>query len=48
MVVLIIAFTASILFSFLCSIWEAVLLSITPAFIATRSQAGNADVSRIP
>jgi CBS domain containing-hemolysin-like protein len=43
MVVLIIAFTASILFSFLCSIWEAVLLSITPAFIATRSQAGNAD-----
>ncbi|MFT5104225.1 MAG: CBS domain containing-hemolysin-like protein [Chitinophagales bacterium] len=43
MVVLIIAFTASILFSFLCSIWEAVLLSITPAFIATRSQAGKAD-----
>lgn len=29
---LILFFTVSILFSFLCSIWEAVLLSITPAY----------------
>jgi CBS domain containing-hemolysin-like protein len=45
MVVLIIAFTTSILFSFLCSIWEAVLLSITPSFISTRAQAGKADAA---
>lgn len=43
MVLLIIAFTASILFSFLCSIWEAVLLSITPSFISARAQNGKAD-----
>lgn len=43
MALLIIAFTASIVFSFLCSIWEAVLLSITPSFISARKQAGKAD-----
>jgi len=30
----------SIIFSFLCSIWEAVLLSITPAFTQTKLQEG--------
>lgn len=30
----------SILFSFLCSIWEAVLLSITPSYINVQKQAG--------
>ncbi len=43
MTLLILSFTASILFSFLCSIWEAVLLSITPSFISARAQAGKAD-----
>jgi len=31
----------SIIFSFLCSIWEAVLLSITPSFTQMRIQEGN-------
>ena len=30
----------SIIFSFLCSVWEAVLLSITPAFTQTKLQEG--------
>ncbi len=34
MVTLILFFTISILFSFLCSIWESVLLSITPAYVS--------------
>jgi CBS domain containing-hemolysin-like protein len=33
MILLIVFFCLSILFSFLCSIWEAVLLSITPRYI---------------
>lgn len=33
MVVLIFFFVLSILFSFLCSIWEAVILSVTPAYV---------------
>ena len=31
----------SIVFSFLCSIWEAVLLSITPSFVNTELQKGS-------
>jgi len=38
---LVLFFCVSIVFSFLCSIWEAVLLSITPSFIETRVQAGD-------
>lgn len=30
----------SIVFSFLCSIWEAVLLSVTPSYISTKMQEG--------
>ena len=33
-------FAVSIVFSFLCSIWEAVLLSITPSFTETEVQNG--------
>jgi len=39
MVLLIIFFLVSIVFSFLCSVWEAVLLSITPAYISQQKQA---------
>ena len=35
-------FTASIFFSFLCSILEAVLLSITPAYVATQDKNNTA------
>jgi CBS domain containing-hemolysin-like protein len=35
-------FTASIFFSFLCSILEAVLLSITPAYVATQDRDNTA------
>jgi len=35
---LIIFFIMSILFSFLCSVWEAVLLSITPSYVNRRKQ----------
>lgn len=38
---LIFFFVLSILFSFLCSIWEAVLLSITPSFISRKVQEGS-------
>lgn len=34
-------FFASILFSFLCSILEAVLLSITPAYVGIQEQKGS-------
>lgn len=37
---LIIFFLVSIVFSFLCSIWEAVLLSITPSYSAIKQQEG--------
>lgn len=33
-------FAVSIIFSFLCSMWEAVLLSITPAYAETKKQEG--------
>lgn len=39
MIQLILFFTLSIVFSFLCSIWEAVLLSITPAYVQGQVQA---------
>ena len=42
MALLIFFFVLSILFSFLCSIWEAVLLSITPSFINRKVQEGTA------
>lgn len=37
---LILFFTLSIVFSFLCSVWEAVLLSITPSYVARKVQEG--------
>lgn len=42
MTLLILFFTLSILFSFLCSIWEAVLLSITPSFVNRHVQEDTA------
>ena len=41
MALLIFFFVLSILFSFLCSIWEAVLLSITPSFIGRKVREGS-------
>ena len=41
MTLLIIFFLISILFSFLCSVWEAVLLSITPSFSKKLAREGN-------
>jgi len=41
MTLLIFFFTLSIAFSFLCSIWEAVLLSITPSYISSKTQSGS-------
>ncbi len=38
---LILFFLMSIIFSFLCSMWEAVLLSVTPSYIQVRSQEGS-------
>jgi len=38
---LVLFFFVSIVFSFLCSIWEAVLLSITPSFTESRVQSGD-------
>jgi len=35
---LIVYLTVSIVISFLCSIWEAVLLSITPSYIKRKQQ----------
>lgn len=42
---LIVFFLVSIIFSFLCSIWEAVLLSITPSFTEKKLQEGG-DIGR--
>lgn len=42
MTVLILFFLVSIVFSFLCSIWEAVLLSVTPSFSKKLAREGNA------
>lgn len=41
MTLLIFFFVLSIAFSFLCSIWEAVLLSITPSYISSKVQDGS-------
>lgn len=38
MAILVLFFVVSIVFSFLCSIWEAVLLSITPSFVSRVQQ----------
>jgi CBS domain containing-hemolysin-like protein len=38
---LIVFLLVSIVFSFLCSVWEAVLLSVTPSFVQMRLQEGN-------
>lgn len=40
MELLILFFLVSIVFSFLCSIWEAVLLSIPPSYVATKEKEG--------
>ncbi len=37
---LVLFFLISIVFSFLCSIWEAVLLSIPPSYVATKDKEG--------
>ncbi len=47
MTLLIIFFIMSIGFSFLCSIWEAVLLSITPSYMATLDGENKALAQRI-
>jgi CBS domain containing-hemolysin-like protein len=39
--ILIAFFLLSITFSFLCSIWEAVLLSVTPSYIKTKENEGH-------
>ena len=41
MLLLLIFFLLSICFSFLCSVWEAVLLSITPSYISRKEQEGS-------
>jgi len=38
---LIVFFALSLVFSFLCSIWEAVLLSITPSYTSRKQQEGS-------
>jgi len=38
---IIVFFLVSIIFSFLCSVWEAVLLSITPAYVETLKERGS-------
>lgn len=40
MALLVFFFVLSILFSFLCSVWEAVLLSITPSYVKGKMQEG--------
>lgn len=40
MTLLIVFFVISIVFSFLCSIWEAVLLSVTPAYVQQKVTEG--------
>ena len=39
---LVLFFALSIIFSFLCSVWEAVLLSITPSFVRSELAKGSA------
>lgn len=39
---LVLFFSVSIIFSFLCSIWEAVILSVTPAYVNRKAQEGGA------
>lgn len=41
MFILLISFAVSIVFSFLCSIWEAVLLSITPSYVSSKVREGS-------
>ena len=41
MALLIIFFALSIIFSFLCSIWEAVLLSVTPSYVNSQREEGS-------
>ncbi len=41
MTLLILFFLLSIIFSFLCSIWEAVLLSVTPSYVKRIQQEGS-------
>lgn len=41
MTLLFLFFTLSILFSFLCSVWEAVLLSVTPTYVKRKVQEGS-------
>lgn len=41
MTLLIIFFLVSIVFSFLCSVWEAVLLSIQPSFVHIKKEEGS-------
>ena len=40
LILLAVFFTISIVFSFLCSIWEAVLLSIPPSYVEQKRQEG--------
>ena len=42
MSLLILFFLVSIVFSFLCSLWEAVLLSVTPAYSRVQEDKGTA------
>ena len=42
MVLLLIFFAVSIVFSFLCSMWEASLLTIPPSYVETQAQTGSA------
>ena len=44
---LVLFFLISIVFSFLCSLWEAVLLSISPSFAERHVQAGDAIGARL-
>jgi len=41
MITLFLWFSVSIVFSFLCSVWEAVLLSITPSYVRTEVSKGS-------
>ena len=46
-IILIVAFIFSIGFSFLCSILEAVLLSITPSYVSIKKQEGSAIATKL-
>ena len=41
MSLLVIFFSVSIVFSFLCSVWEAVILSVTPSFVSRKIHEGH-------